>query len=818
MASIKMNSHLAFPVKLNKGWILCNDERGLSLPFSVPGDVHSALLKEDLIPDPYWRDNETLLDWVHKSEWVLKKQFDVSLVEGSLYSLCFESIDCHAIVCLNEQEIGRCENQFMRWDFDVTERLKAVGNTLSIRFLSNTEIAKTLAKASAFPIPYLALNNRLSHFNFLRKTQCHAGWDWNIALSPLGLYGDVLLRRTEQTRLDDIMLRQSHNDDGIFLTADLTFQAYEPCEIDAELSIDGKLVQVAQTVYPGENHISLQTKFDNPKLWWPTGMGEQHQYDVNVRLGIETRKFNVGLRRIELDTSSDDIGHRFAFKVNGKETFMRGANWIPADALPERSTPEAARDLLVSVVDANMNMIRIWGGGQYEADWFYDLCDELGILVWQDFMFSCNTYPAHQRKWLDLVRCEARQQIRRLSSHACLALWCGDNELVGALNWFKETAQNRDRYLAIYDRLNHALEEIIQDEAPDVQFWPSSPSVGRLNFGDGWKEDSSGDMHFWDVWHEAENFEHYRSVRPRFCSEFGFQSFPSMNVIESFTDPEDRNVSSQVMEVHQRNIGGNARIVETLQRYFRFPDSFEDMTYLSQVAQGLAMKTAIEFWRTNKPRTMGTLYWQLNDTWPVASWSSLEYGGGWKCTHYMARRFYAPVMVAAQPDPDTGDIVLFGVNDTEASVTLSIDVQSVDVSGDMKTLASVSAICPIEGAVEITRIAIDNINDSQFLYFDWEDTERNHSGTNEYLPLRPKAYDLGTPTISVDVRSKGECEVISLVSDKPALYVTCDHGSAAVYDDNCFTLLPNIKKEIRVTRKRGVKQLARPLKISFLKG
>lgn len=287
---------------------------------------------------------------------------------------------------------------------------------------------------------------------------------------------------------------------------------------------------------------------------------------------------------------------------------MRGANWIPADALPARATPAQTRALLQSAVDANMNMIRVWGGGQYEADWFYELCSQMGILVWQDFMFACNHYPGADRDWLNLVRLEARQQIRRLSRHACIALWCGDNELVGALTWLPETRANRDRYLANYDRLNHALEEAIADEGPDVAFWPSSPSAGRLNFSDGWHDDTAGDMHFGDVWHEAREFEHYRSVRPRFCSEFGFQSFPSMTTIECFTEPGDRNVSSPAMDIHQRNIGGNSRIVETIGRYFRIPEKFESMVFLSQISQALAIKTSVEFWRSNIPRTMGTLY------------------------------------------------------------------------------------------------------------------------------------------------------------------------------------------------------------------
>ncbi|MEO1249485.1 MAG: glycoside hydrolase family 2 protein, partial [Pseudomonadota bacterium] len=384
--------------------------------------------------------------------------------------------------------------------------------------------------------------------------------------------------------------------------------------------------------------------------------------------------------------------------------------------------------------------------------------------------------------------------------------------------WFDESKANRDRYLAIYDRLNHALEEAVEDEAIDVPFWPSSPTSGRLSFGDGWHNDRAGDMHFWDVWHEAKDFEHYRTVRPRFCSEFGFQSFPSLRSIESFTVPADRNVSSAVMEVHQRNDGGNSRIVETLARYFRFPDGFEDMAFLSQVSQGLAMKTAIEFWRANKPRCMGTLYWQLNDTWPVASWSGLEYGGGWKLVHYLARRFFSPVLISAQPDDETGDIVLWATNDTPSSVSLSVGLRSVHPMGAMATLGSYAVVCPEDRAVEVTRLTRSDIPDGAFIHFSWIDADGRFAGDNEYLIERPKAYALQQPTISVAEATDGDSKILTFETDVPALFVTYDHGGDTVYSDNCFTLLPGMPKQLTILRERSSHLPATNPDIQFLKG
>ncbi|MEP3428492.1 MAG: glycoside hydrolase family 2 protein [Roseibium sp.] len=800
---------------LNTGWSLSQVGGDVSVQMNFPGDVLSALLADGKISDPYWRDREPELDWIHESEWRAENSFEAAPEAGVHYTLTFHSIDCQAIIFLNGEVIGRCESQFIRWDFDVTAALKTGQNRLEILFLSNSKVAREKADKSAITIPYSTGNNRLPHYNFLRKTQCHAGWDWNIALSPFGIYGNVELRRTDSCRLDDVIVRQHHHADGsVELEAECVFEALDAGLVGAEIAIDGQVAIAERQVYPGENRIRLTVLIKAPELWWPAGQGSQHRYDLSVRLGSETRQMKVGLRSVELDTSADDIGNRFAFKVNGRDVFMRGANWIPADALPSRGSPEVVRDLLQSAIDANMNMIRIWGGGQYEADWFYDLCDELGLMVWQDFMFACSLYPAHEREWLSLVRKEARQQVQRLSHHACLALWCGDNELVGALTWFEESRNDRDRYLAIYDRLNHALEEIVDDESPSVPFWSSSPSVGRLNFQDGWHIDTAGDMHFWDVWHEAKDFEHYRSVRPRFCSEFGFQSFPSMKVIESFTEPEDRNVSSKVMEIHQRDEGGNARIVETIQRYFRFPEKFEDMVYLSQLSHGLAMKTSIEFWRSNTPRCMGTLYWQLNDTWPVASWASLEYGGGWKSTHYQARRFFAPVMVTAQPDAETGEIVLFVVNDTPGAVSLNLEVRSVSVAGNISTLKEISVVAGTEGAQEVFRLPAGTLKNDEFLHFSWVDRDGLHQGENEYLAKRPKEYAFGEPDIQVEKRNND----VILTSDRPALFVTYDHGGKAVYSDNCFTLLPGVPKVLKVVRDRGTPPDTEPKNVWFLKG
>jgi len=783
---------------LNERWELKHPERDIALSVDAPFDVHSALITAGVIDDPYWRDRELELDWIHESEWSLSNSIEVA--EDQLpgyWTLSFECIDCCTTVYVNEHVAGETASQFVRYDLEVSKLLVAGTNHIRIVFHSNSKMAANAAAQFPFELPYLDWNCRVGHTNHIRKAACHAGWDWNIALMPLGLYGDVCLKRSYPARMDELKFVQHHEANQVRLCISVHAHGFDVANVDLLVAVCGQEQRQSVRILPGENQFTVELHIDNPELWWPAGYGPQTLHTLIVRLGAEQMRRDIGLRQIDLLTTPDETGERFAIAVNGQEIFMRGANWIPADALPSRCTEELVENLLLSARGAHMNMLRIWGGGQYEPDWFYDLCDRHGILIWQDFMFACNHYPAADRQWLNLVRREATQQVRRLSSHACIALWCGDNELVGALSWFDVSKANRDRYLANYVMLNHALEEVVENEAIDVPFWPSSPSSGRLNFGDAWHDDRSGDMHFWDVWHSSKDFEHYRSVRPRFCSEFGFQSFPSMIAIERFTEPEDRNVSSSVMDIHQRNVGGNSRIVETLSRYFRFPDGFERMVFLSQVAQGMAMQTAIEFWRSQKPRCMGTLYWQLNDTWPVASWASLEHGGGWKVCHSMARRFYAPVLCTAQPDTLTGDVVVWAIADVPGGVSVTVALSIEEFEGNRTSLAEHSIAIPEDRAVEVMRLPKGAIPEQAFLLMRWRDVDGRPVGENTYFPRRFKSCRLSDANVTAHWREADEGQELVLETDAPAFFVTVGLGENIVYSDNAFILLPKQPKVIR---------------------
>jgi beta-mannosidase len=452
-----------------------------------------------------------------------------------------------------------------------------------------------------------------------------------------------------------------------------------------------------------------------------------------------------------------------------------------------------------------MNMLRVWGGGQYENDLFYNLCDETGLLIWQDFMFSCATYPATDWFFAE-VETEMRHQVKRLKDHACLALWCGNNENLGALHWYPESKAQAARYLVDYDRLNEGVVgRIVRELDPSRPWWPSSPSAGEGDYSDNWHDDRKGDMHYWSVWHEGKSFEAYYEVTPRFCSEFGFQSFPSAETVRSYTPEDQWNITSTVMEHHQRSPRGNSIIVETMTRYFRMPESFEDFLYLSQVQQALAMKMAVEYWRSRRPVCMGTLYWQLNDLWPVASWSSIEYSGKWKLLHYAARKFYAPLHVAAF-SADGQSVEIVGINDTAEEFEGTLGVRFLDFAGRVHQEQRQQVRLPAEASTPLACYRLEELpvpKEQLVLYLELDPygQSRNRialSIANELFLCPPKRCPLQRPAIRRKIHRQGEEILIELQTDLPAFFVSLDlEGLAGEFDDNLFTLLPEKPKTVR---------------------
>lgn len=818
MAPVARNS----AIDLKGTFSLTAPGRSIDTRIDLPGDVHGALLAADLIPDPYFGENEKQVMWVGETEWVMERSFTAAAEDLDGYlTLTLAEVDCIATIFLNGEEVARTDNSFVRHDIDVTGKVHEGENTLRIAFESAPDVAKARAEAHPFPIPFTKnyQTNGLAgiHMNFIRKAACHAGWDWGICTMPVGVYGTMSLRKSRLARQDSVQVEQAHGAHSVELAIRTRLYAFAHGEVELSHSIAGQTITDKLAVRQGENVFTHTLTIENPKIWWPAGQGEQPLYELVTDLEGEVTSRRIGLRKLEWVVEKDEIDHSFKCRINGRDITMMGANWIPADAIPSRATPAVVRDLLESAKAANMNMLRIWGGGQYEPDWFYDLCDELGILIWHDFMFACMSYPS-DRKFLDSVRTEITQQVRRLSHHACIAIWCGDNEVIGSLSWYPETKDDPGRYIANYDRLNSMLGNIVEDEDPARRFWPSSPSLGYLDFSDGWHSDTRGDLHYWDVWHSAKSFEAYRTVNPRFASEFGFQSFTSMNVIETFTEPKDRNPSSPVMENHQRNDGGNARILETMTRYFRFPRDFDQMVFLSQIQQGLAIKTAIEYWRSTKPRCMGTLYWQINDIWPVASWSSLDYGGQWKLMHYMARRFYLPINVVAVPrvsqvrtnsrglpvenqTPD--ELVLRAINDTGASASVALEVRAVKVGGGERVVHSGTATVGPDAALDVATIPMADLADDEVLFFSWTDDRGRVLGENDYFPKPYKAYELAAPTIAAHWSDHHGEAVLTLETDRPAFFVTATVDAPGYFSDNALTLLPGRPVALRFKPRHG---------------
>lgn len=801
----------AIRIDLSGDWLLASADNSHALTIALPGDVHSALQHAGVIADPYRGRNEAEVQWVAQKDWVLERTVVIDEADrGGCWYLDFESIDTVASVHVNGRLVLQAENCFRRYRPDVSDALVAGENR--IRVVLHSSIAEGMKRQAEQPfrVPYHEGNSPIPNGNMLRKPQCHFGWDWNIAVAPLGIYGALALCRLGTARIEHVTTRQLWLGDGsVDLQVTVHLHAADPGIMPIHFELDGQRERLDCAVAAGETRIIHVFNVASPKRWWPAGSGEQALTILTVETPEETVTRQIGFRTIELVTDRDEAGNRFAFRVNGRDIFCRGANWIPADALMSRVMPAGVEDILRSAVDANMNMIRVWGGGFYEPDWFYDLCDRLGLMVWQDFMFACNLYPSTP-DFLDNVAAEVDYQVKRLSSHPSIALWCGDNELVGALTWFEESRKDRDRYLVSYDRLNRTIEQAMRAACPESIWWPSSPSAGHLDFGDAWHADGSGDMHYWSVWHENKSFDNYRSVRPRFCSEFGFQSYTSMPVIRQFAEARDLNIASPVMEAHQKNAGGNERIAGTMFRYFRFPKDFPSFVYLSQIQQGLAIRTAVDYWRSLKPHCMGTLYWQLNDTWPVASWSSLDYGGHWKAMHYMARRFFQPVAVAAIPSTDGKEIAFSMVNDTAEPVTVGLQTFLVSLDGKRRPLVAAAGTCSPDHATKLVAIAASDIPDDALLFWSFEASNGMH-GEGHYVPGTYKALDLKPSGLAIEAAPGADGSFdLTVTATGLALHVMVEADIEGRCSDNAFDLTAGEARTIRFTPKVPLDEGAAP--------
>jgi len=638
-------------------------------PAQVPGSNFTDLMANGLLDDPFVGDNEATTAWVYESDWEYRRSLKVApdLLACGLVLLECEGLDTLATVWINGCEVGQSDNMFMPHCFDAKTALRPGCNEIRIRFTSPGAYADKLNKTpSVMPLPFA-----LPHGVLVRKAHCQFGWDWGPKLPPCGIWRPIRLVGYDTARLGDVHIRQHHRAGKVSVSAVVRAERFSRRPVKAELVLrhaDGTTQSTTVELPPRRREVSLRLAVDNPQLWWPRGYGTQPLYSLSIRLldddGLELDRQDrrVGLRKLRLSRRKDRYGESFTFVVNGVDVFAKGANWIPADSFPTRITDAHYRFLVTSAAKANMNMLRVWGGGFYEDERFYDLCDELGILVWQDFMFACAVYRC-DRQYEQNVRREAASNIRRLRHRACLALWCGNNEMEqGWVDWGWDKTLTRAAKRG-YDRMFHKLlPALVATEDPDTAYWPSSPSSGQP-FQAPNAEDR-GDGHYWGVWHGREPFTAFRNHYYRFQSEFGFQSLPEIATVKSFANEPDWNLTSHVMESHQKNPVGNELIMRYLCQTLRVPKDFESLCYASQILQAEAIRYGVEHWRRNRHRVSGTLYWQLNDCWPVLSWSSIDSFGRWKALHYAARRFYAPVLLSAREDGTRVELHL--TNDTLA--------------------------------------------------------------------------------------------------------------------------------------------------------
>ena len=739
-------------------------------PIAVPGGVHTALVKAGKLEDPYFGRNELKARWVGETDWTIEREFEVTadFLKAPNVWLRLEDCDTFATIFINGEKVGVTANRFLRYDFDVKKFLKAGKNTIRGEFEGpETRSKKEKAK---YKEPYCISNCFVEDMCLIRKPQCHGGWDWGLCQMIVGFCGDVKLIAAP-ARLD-------------YVYVDQTFAAdYSSVEVKVNIEAAGEGVATIEfngekkDVVVREGRAAFAFTVDKPKLWWPAGQGAQPLYPLSVEFAGQKICKKIGLRKIEVineksvsKSGKDELSMTFA--VNGRRIFAKGADWIPCDAYENRITAAKYRDLLESAKAANMNMIRVWGGGQYEKASFYEICDELGLMLWHDFMFSCAIYPGNAC-FLDQIKPEIIHQLKRLRDYASIAMWCGDNECLGALKWFKPSKENPDFYRNTWLARVKLTDQLIKEFDPARTFWPTSPCCGPNDFGDGWKEDGKGDMHNWDVWHEGHDFDWYFNFHPRFCSEFGFQSFPSKEVALTFVKPEDLNPTSPDFEWHQKNAGGNRRILETISRYFRFGEGTENVLYLSQLQQALAIEMGVRAWRSETPHCMGTLFWQLNDNWPVSSWSSVEYGGKWKMLQYVAKRFFAPVIAVRSPNGG-----IYVVNDKDSEFKGELKWEYFDAAGKSLGKGVFAATAPARTSVKVGDLAAK-------------------AGAWLRLEVADQVYDTFFERYKEYVFPEAKVEIefngfeVTLHAGNPAYFCWANAtGIRGEFNDNCVNVLP----------------------------
>lgn len=791
---------------LNDNWRLTRvgEESGAlkdGVSTHVPCSVYHTLYENDIIEDPFYRDNElkylSLMDYDYCFSSFFEISEDQLNKDGLL--LCFDGLDTLADIYINDELIGVAFNMHRKWEYNLLDvpGLKVGENKLCVVLHSPTKYIKEQNE-----IVYTGgSGDCMKGFPHLRKAHCMFGWDWGPRIPDMGIYRDVYILEVDGARIDSVYVTQNHTDKEVTLSFDVITERF--CEeFDGDIAIsvtspDGVTVSI-------DYEESEEIVIENPLLWWPHGYGDQPLYLVTVALicdgeVIDVWKKRIGLRTLTVNTDKDQWGENFAHEINGVQIFAMGADYIPEDNLLPRVSEERTRKLLEDAIWANHNSIRVWGGGYYLDDYFYDICDELGLLVWQDFMFACASYELDDDFDAN-IRAEVTEVIRRLRHHACLSVWCGNNELETQVldgAWEPSVKQKAD-YIKIFD---YIIPQIVAKEDPQTFYWPSSPSSCG-NFDNPWDE-NRGDTHYWSVWHGNKPFTEFRKFYFRYLSEFGFQSFPTLKTVETFTKPEERNIFSRVMEMHQRNAAANGKILQYISDTYLYPKNFEMVLYVSQLLQADAISYGIEHNRRYRGRCNGTVVWQLNDIWPVASWSSIDYFGRYKALHYHEKKAFEPIHISCEEhgEIDQRPSVVAEPKDIDISAKLHVANETFeDVSGTINWFLNTFDGQLLEkGSIDVTAESLDGVwtesldfnkysDKIRDLYLNFEfAVDGNIVSHGSTIFVAPKHANFANPNLCVirdgnkiTVHADSFAKMVEIYSDTEDFVVS----------DNFFNILP----------------------------
>lgn len=762
----------------------------------VPGTIHTDLFQNNLIPDPFFGANEKELQWIEKENWLYKTDFQITKdeLENNIIELNFDGLDTYATIFLNGKKVLSADNMFRNWKIDVKNQLKIGKNTIEIHFESASKKGEEKSQKLSYTLPE---KERV----FVRKAQYHFGWDWAPRFVTAGIWKKVHLKFWNKATIENILYEQK------LLTTEIA-------KLDFVFSIttekSGKYqIRLGEKPFPfqlkkGQNTVKIPIEIPKPILWWCNGLGVPHQYLFNFELEnngnkIDKKEVKIGLRTIELVQEDDEKGKGFYFKLNGKPVFMKGANVIPPDSFLPRSTDSTYFSMVKEAKNANMNMLRVWGGGVYAEDAFYNACDENGILVWQDFMFACAMYPSDNH-FLENVKQEVIDNVIRLRNHPSIALWCGNNENdEGWHNWGWQKQFNysksdstkiwNDYQKLFYELIPKTLDSLLSKN--ENRYWPSSPSLGW-----GRKESlTQGDVHYWGVWWGKEPFEIYNQKVGRFVSEYGFQGMPSIETLQKVLPKEELNFDSEVFKNHQKHPTGFETIREYMERDFIIPEKLEDFAYVSQLLQAKGMKIAIEAHRRAMPYCMGTIFWQLNDCWPVTSWSAIDYYGDKKAFYYQTQRSYDSLLVHVYEN--NSEIEVYTINDNQTDFSGKLEIKIIDFQGNILWSDSVvvkSKSNSSEIQFKIGKKIIQQFDKKQIV-LQAEFISENQTKEAIHFFANPKELALKKPTIQLNQIDKN---TIELTSDVVAIGVFLQE-EGITFDTNYFDLLPNQKKTIKTS-------------------